>query len=406
MIRSKRALLGRFSKGSAEPFENRPQKAHMALAIKLAKKGLSHTSPNPMVGAVIVKDGTVIGMGWHPYFGGPHGEIQAIQNAVAQGNSPQGAELYVTLEPCCHQGKTPPCTEAIIQAGISKVYIGQVDPNPLVSGKGAERLRRAGIEVEMGLLEDRCQNLNKIFNYYIQTQCPFITLKTAMSVDAKTSDGQGRSQWITSSPARVHGRGLRAEHRAILIGRGTLEKDNPQLTARMDGCRDPIRILVDRQLQSDLSFQLFQNLDKSEVWVYCEEGAPLHRMKAFEELGILVIPCKAPLNLSDVFQNAGSRGIDSILVEGGPTMIGLALATGMANELYTYTAPMLLGGVTSNPMIAGWQAESLEKAQQLKLLESRKIGEDLMLRWSICPSESQFPEISQGSRRSSPCSQA
>ena len=231
---------------------------YMRLAMELALKGGNRVSPNPLVGAVIVKDGEIIGQGYHEEYGGPHAEINALRSADS---SPTGATMYVTLEPCCHHGKTPPCTEALIRSGISRVVVGAKDPNPLVAGRGMEILRESGISVEMSELESECEALNRIFFHYIRTGTPYVVMKYAMTLDGKTATVSGRSRWISGEVSRENVHRTRNMLTAIMTGSGTVLADDPELTCRIEGGRDPIRIICDSRLRIPLDAKVFRNTD-------------------------------------------------------------------------------------------------------------------------------------------------
>lgn len=355
---------------------------YMKLALELAQKGAGQTNPNPMVGAVIVRGGAIIGLGWHKAFGKDHAEVAAIKDARLQGHELQGSTLYVNLEPCCHTGKTPPCTEAIIESGIQKVFVAQEDPNPQVAGKGIKRLRQQGITVTVGLLSEKAEWLNRVFNHFIVTKQPYVRLKTAMSLDGKIATQTGESQWITSTEAREAGRKMRGESMALLTGRGTLEADDPLLTCRTVGLKEPIRILLDRQLQASPDYKLFSpfSLSQGSVWVVCEKGANLAKREAYREKGVRVLELPSPLNLKELVQTLGEEGIDSLHIEAGSTLSGLAIAEGIVQELCTFIAPKLIGGKEAKGLLAEEGVSEIEAATELCMKETKPIGSDLFIR--------------------------
>lgn len=315
---------------------------YMRLALALAQRGQGKVHPNPMVGAVLVKNGQVIGQGYHEQYGGPHAERNALKHCT---QDPAGSTLYVTLEPCCHTGKTPPCTEAIIQSKIARVVIGSRDPNPQVSGKGIERLRAQGITVEVGMLENECNALNTVFFHYIQTGMPYVTLKYAMTLDGKIAAADGTPRSITGTQARAHLHRTRARNAAILIGIGTALADNPLLTCRNGGA-SPIRVVCDTQLRLPLTSQLVRTAKQVPLWLATCQTAP-QKHKPYEQAGckILCMPQKnGQVDLTAVLQALGAAGLDSVLIEGGGVIHTAALREKLVQRLQVYIAPMLLGG--------------------------------------------------------------
>ena len=324
----------------------------MQRAIELAQKGAGWTNPNPLVGAVIVKNGQVIGEGYHQKYGKPHAERNALESCT---ESPAGATMYVTLEPCCHQGKTPPCTDAILEAKLSRVIIGSRDPNPKVAGKGAEVLRSRGIEVQEDFLREQCDLLNPIFFHYITTGLPYVAMKYAMTADGKIATHTGASQWITGEKAREHVHHLRNRHRAILVGAGTVLKDDPALTCRIDGGRNPLRVICDKRLRIPLDSQICQSAAEIPTLVASHQGEEKKR-EALERLGVTVwdIPLKGEqLDLAILFKWLGEQQIDSVLVEGGAAIFGSIQEQNLANRLYCYIAPKLFGGIGAKSPIGG-----------------------------------------------------
>lgn len=374
---------------------------YMHLALTLAKKGLGHTSPNPMVGAVLVKNHIIIGMGFHTAFGKSHAEVEAIKDARNSGHDPRGSTLYVNLEPCAHTGKTPPCTQALIESGIEKVFVAQEDPNPKVSGKGISQLKEAGILVEQGILQEEALWLNRVFNHAIQKKTPYVFLKTAISLDGKTATKAGHSKWITGQVAREEGRKLRGQVMAVLTGRGTLEADNPLMSARTEGTKEPIRIILDRQLRAGCEYQIFskKSLSTSPVWVVCEADAPKVKQKALEDRGIKCLTMPVPFKLANLMNVLGELGIDSLLIESGGTLSGLAITEGIVHELCAFIGPKLIGSKDAKGMLEVSSVVLLEEAPRLSFKEVRALGEDLFIRAVIDPKQNVF------SKEDRPCLQ-
>ena len=325
---------------------------YMKLALQLAVKGCGYVSPNPMVGAVIVKDGRIIGSGYHERYGSYHAERNALASCT---ESPKGATMYVTLEPCCHHGKQPPCVDAILEAGISRVVVACGDPNPLVAGKGINILRKNGILVTEHVLEEECRRLNEVFFHFIQTKRPYVVMKYAMTLDGKIATYTGASKWITSETARTHVQTQRHRYSAIMVGVGTVLADNPLLTCRMEGGRNPIRIVCDTRLRTPLDSQIVQTArEVPTILATCCEEKEKHL--PFEKAGcqILVVPQEnGHINLSVLMQLLGEQGIDSILLEGGATLNWSALQSGIVQKVQAYIAPKLFGGEHAKSPIGG-----------------------------------------------------
>jgi diaminohydroxyphosphoribosylaminopyrimidine deaminase/5-amino-6-(5-phosphoribosylamino)uracil reductase len=293
-------------------------KDYMRKALELAQKGCGWVNPNPMVGAVIVKNHTIIGMGYHKRYGTLHAERQALQNCT---DSPNGATLYVTLEPCCHFGKTPPCTDAIIESGIRRVVIGSFDTNPLVAGKGIEILRKHGIEVEEGVLTEECNKLNEVFFHFIQNKTPYVVMKYAMTMDGKIATYSGKSKWITGKIARERVHKDRHRYSGIMAGVGTIITDNPLLTCRLPGLKSPVRIICDTELKTPLQANVVQTAKqyKTIIATCCTDSM---RIQSYQEAGceVLLMPQKdGHVDLKELMIALGKEGIDSILLEGGQT---------------------------------------------------------------------------------------
>lgn len=355
---------------------------YMRRAIELAKKGAGFVSPNPMVGAVIVKDGRVIGEGYHERCGQLHAERNAI---AALTEDAKGATIYVTLEPCCHYGKTPPCTEAIIENKIAKVVIGSRDPNPLVSGKGAKILRDAGIEVVEDFMRKECDEINPIFFHYITKRIPFVSMKYAMTMDGKIATKTGASKWITGEESREDVQRLRYEHRGIMVGIGTVLADNPMLNCRMDGGRSPIRIIADSHLQIPLESKIVITANEYETIVVTTESCKISnadKVKKLEDAGVCVLEVDEKdghIALSDMMSKLGEKQIDSILLEGGGTLNDAMLRVGFVNRAYVYIAPKVFGGVNAKTPVEGVGVCEPSEATYFNMVESKQFGADLRI---------------------------
>lgn len=350
---------------------------YMHLAIELAKKGCGWVNPNPMVGAVVVKNGKIIGQGYHERYGEPHAE----RNALASCKTPAaGATLYVTLEPCCHHGKTPPCTEAIIKSGISHVVIGSSDPNPLASGQGIAILRSHGIEVTELVAKDECGKLNESFFHYIQNRTPYVVMKYAMTMDGKTATRSGKSQWITGEAARRRVHEDRHRYSAIMVGVGTVIADDPMLTCRLEKGRNPRRIICDTRLRTPLQAKIVNTSDMAST-IIATAVSDTGRHRPYLDAGceIMVIPQKeGHIDLNSLMQRLGEKQIDSLLLEGGGTLNWSALQSGIVNKVQAYLAPKLFGGGGNSP-VEGLGVDSPEGAFLLRSPVITQIGEDVLL---------------------------
>ena len=358
---------------------------YMRRAMELAERGVGFTNPNPMVGAVIVKGGKVIGEGWHERCGEWHAERNAFKNCKV---SAEGATMYVTLEPCCHYGKTPPCTEAIIEHGIARVVIGMEDPNPLVAGKGIAFLREAGIEVVCGIEEEALREQNRVFLKYISTRLPWVALKAAMTLDGKIATRTGDSKWITGAEARAYVHELRHRFMAILVGIGTAVADDPLLNCRIEGrgVRQPIRVVVDSNARLSLESQLVQTAEEYRTIVAYTRFAPEERVKALREAGVEMLLCEEKEGLVDVrnlLELLGQFGIDSILLEGGGSLNYTFLAEGLADELYAFIAPKIVGGMNAKTPVEGLGVEKMADAINLELKNVLNIGDDVLLKLKV-----------------------
>jgi len=353
----------------------------MRRALKLAGKAAGRTSPNPMVGAVIVKNGRVIAEGYHKKAGRPHGEIEALRKA---GKQAKGAQMFVNLEPCCHQGRTPPCTDAIIESGIKEVFVGMRDPNPRVAGKGIRRLKRAGVTVSSGLLKPDCQQLNEVFVKYIETGKPFVILKSALSLDGKIATSTGESQWITGPEARERVHRMRDQVDAILVGAGTVLKDNPRLTTRLRKGKghNPARVILDAKAKIPLKARVFHHADRDRV-VYVTTGkASASRVKRLTDRGIKihVFPSKnGHISLIKLIKLLGQLEIVSVLLEGGSGINASALKAGIVDKVVLFLAPLIIGGESAPGVVGGPGTKSLKQALNIKNLTVTPVGADWMV---------------------------
>lgn len=351
---------------------------YLRQALQLAAKGVGWVAPNPMVGALIVKDGRVIGQGWHQRFGGAHAERNALDSCT---EPPAGASLYVTLEPCCHHGHQPPCTEAIISAGITKVVTGSADVNPLVAGKGIQALRAQGIEVTEGVLEPECNRLNEVFRHYITTRRPFVVLKYAMTLDGKIATSTGASRWITGQAARDHVHTQRHRYSAIMTGLSTVLADDPALTCRMPGGKNPIRIICDTRLRTPLSAQVVQSADRIPTILATCCTDP-DRQRPYQDLGCQIITISQRgdhLDLGMLAAELGRAGIDSILLEGGGTLNWAALESGLVNKVQAYLAPSLFGGQQAKTPIEGMGVALPGEAFRLRNTTIKRLDQDFLI---------------------------
>ena len=355
---------------------------YMQRAINLAERGRGWTSPNPLVGCVIVKNGKIIAEGYHEKIGGWHAERNAILNSDADIT---GATAYVTLEPCCHHGRTPPCSNLLIERGIKKVFIGSRDPNPLVSGKGAKQLRTAGVEVVEDFMREECDKLNPIFFHYIQTKRPYVLLKYAMTADGKIATSTGESKWITGETARAKVQETRHQYSAIMVGVETVLADNPMLNSRMPNARQPIRVVCDSQLRTPLHCQLVQTANeyRTVIATVCED---LQKIEQYRPLGVEMLVCKAKnkrVDLEDLLQKLGEMQIDSLLIEGGSSLNFSALESGVVNRVHCYIAPKLVGGKQAKTPIGGEGIVDLSRAVKLKLVSMEMVGEDILIDYEV-----------------------
>ena len=367
----------------------------MQLALRLARRGYGTTSPNPMVGAVLAKRGQIIGRGWHRKAGEPHAEIEALRDAQKRGHSARGATLFVTLEPCCTHGRTPPCTAAIIAAGIKRVVIGATDPNPQHAGKGFKILRCAGISVTHGILADECARLNEAFNHWIVRRTPFVTVKAAMTLDGKIATASGESKWITGEKARAHGQKLRRGSDAILVGVNTILADDPSLTARSRKSEVRSqnknlrlrRIVLDSRARTPVTAKVVSDEFAALTTIVVGKNAPKNRAAALaKRVNVIVAPTNSKLKTKNsklelrwLLKKLGAESVTSLLVEGGGEVNASFLLGGLAQRVAFFYAPKILGGRDSKKAVAGDGAKNLAEVLQLRDVEWRRLGEDLLL---------------------------
>ena len=351
---------------------------YMKLALDLAKKGCGYVNPNPMVGAVIVKNDEIIGVGYHEKYGELHAERNAIANCIS---SPKDATIYVTLEPCCHYGKTPPCTDAIIESGIKKVVIGSSDPNPLVSGKGVEILRSNNIEVVENVLKDECDKLNEVFFYYMKTKIPYVVMKYAMTMDGKIATYTGKSKWITGEEARLNVHKDRHKYSGIMVGVETVLTDDPMLNCSIQDGKNPTRIICDTNLRTPLDSNIVSSSKNipTIIATCCDNE---DKQKQYIEKGCKVIKISKKdnhLDLNKLMICLGEEKIDSILLEGGGTLNWSALNNNIVNNVQTYISPKLFGGINSKSPVAGIGVENPKQAFYLNNMAIKQIGEDILI---------------------------
>lgn len=352
----------------------------MTRAMRLAEKGAGWTRPNPLVGAVLVRDGAVIGEGWHDHYGGPHAEAAALASSTAD---PAGATLYVTLEPCSHTGKTPPCARLLIDKRIANVVVGMTDPNPLVNGKGIAMLREAGIRVETGILEKKVRRQNEPFIKFITAGEPFVVLKTAMSLDGKIATATGESRWITGEVSRLRVHRLRSRYAAVMTGIGTILADDPQLNVRLKGRthRSPLRIVVDSSLRIPLDARVLRE-DPQLTILAVTEKASGEKIRDLERLGIQVLVCPekaGQVDLNYLMKALGTMEIDSLLIESGGALAWSALESGIVDRVTAFIAPKIIGGAGAPTPVGGAGFADLGHVVTLEEMEMRKTGQDIMI---------------------------
>ena len=353
----------------------------MEMAYGLAERARGHASPNPLVGSVIVRDGAIAGIGFHEEAGRPHAEVNALRMA---GGRARGGTIYVTLEPCVHWGRTPPCVDALLAAGLRRAVISVHDPNPLVHRKGAARLRAAGLEVEVGLLGERNARLNEAYIKYITTRVPFVTVKAAASLDGKTATRTGDSKWISARATREYVHLLRGESDALMVGIGTLLRDDPRLTVRHPtwGRKMVTRVVLDSMLRFPLTARILGTLGSGRVIVFGREGAPAGKAEALREKGVEVVPIDRPLEdggLETVLAELGRREIASLLVEGGGRLETSFVGRRLADRIVLTVSPKLIGGRDARGVLEGRGAALVREALALREMRAFRLGDDLIL---------------------------
>jgi diaminohydroxyphosphoribosylaminopyrimidine deaminase/5-amino-6-(5-phosphoribosylamino)uracil reductase len=351
---------------------------YMRLAITLARKGRGYVSPNPLVGAVIVKNDRIISRGYHQRFGGNHAEINALKNAA---ENVSGSTLYVTLEPCSHEGKTPPCIDSITKHKIARVVIGTIDSNPLVSRQGINYLQSRGIEVKIGVLEPECRKLNEMFFHYMETGLPFVTIKYAQTLDGRIATATGESQWISSEASLKFTHQLRAAHDAILVGAGTVIKDNPELTVRLVRGRNPLRVIVDSELNIPKQSKIFQNISTIPTLIATIKTAADPQFQRLVGSGAEIITVNSDregnVDLKKLFKILAGRKISSILIEGGAQVITSVLKNNLANRMVTIIAPKIIGkGIEA---VGDLNIKKLGAAKKLSIQKVLRRGDDVII---------------------------
>ena len=379
---------------------------YMERAIELASRGIGAVNPNPLVGAVIVKDDCIMGEGYHAKYGELHAERQAIADAIKRGNNIYGAEMYVTLEPCSHTGKQPPCTEAIIDAGIKRVYVGSNDPNPLVSGNGIWALRQAGVEVVTGCMKEQCDKMNYVFFHFITKKIPYVIYKYAMTMDGKICTETGESQWISNESSRNMVQAYRNEFSAIMVGIGTVLSDDPSLLCHLNDqendqennqdnesedrhlYRNPIRIILDSELRIPLDSKVVQTADKARTYIASlaeNEKKNREKIRELKNMGIgtLLIPAdeNGKVGLDKLMLQLGKMNIDGVLLEGGGTLAWSMISKGYVNEVRTFIAPKVFGGTNAKTPVAGEGIKSIDMAKYFELKELENIDGDIYARY-------------------------
>jgi diaminohydroxyphosphoribosylaminopyrimidine deaminase/5-amino-6-(5-phosphoribosylamino)uracil reductase len=354
---------------------------YMQMALDLAAKAMGRTSPNPMVGAVVVRDGRVVGRGYHARAGTPHAEVHALREA---GSAARGATLYVTLEPCCHHGRTGPCTEAVIGAGVSRVVMAMTDPNPLVAGKGAQRLKEAGLQVECGVLEQEARRLNEVFIKYITTGLPFVVMKTAMSLDGKIATAGGESRWITGPESREFVHRLRDRYDAILAGVGTVLADDPSLTTRLtqgEG-KDPVRVILDSRARTPCHARVINQVSEAPTIIVTTPGAPRENVRLLQENGAEIMEMPGDANgvdLAALLRELGRREITSLLVEGGARVNGSFIKHNLVDKVYWFVAPKIIGGDGAPGPVGGEGVSLLRDAPEIDHISINRYGKDICI---------------------------
>lgn len=351
----------------------------MNLALDLAKKGVGKVNPNPLVGAVLVKGGKIIGSGYHEHFGGPHAEVNAISNTK---ESTKDATLYVTLEPCCHYGKTPPCTKLIIESGIKRVVVAMMDPNPKVCGKGIEELLNSGIEVCTGILEEEAKKLNEKFIKYITRETPFVLYKSAMSMDGKICTSKGDSKWISCEESRSFCQNLRNEYAAIMVGINTVIADNPSLTTRIENGHNPLRIVVDSNLKVPANSTILNDGNDTLILTTVNYTSVKHQYSYLNKPNVRIISIKSlddHIDLKDAMKKVYDLGIDSILIEGGGTLGFSAFKEGIIDKINFFLCPLIVGGTNAKSPVEGTGFEAIKNCVSINSITTKNVGKDILI---------------------------
>jgi len=356
---------------------------YMRLALRLARKGEGKTSPNPMVGAVVVKGNAIVGTGYHHRAGEPHAEVLALRQA---GERAKGATLYLNLEPCDHFGKTPPCTRAILKAGIQRVVAGMKDPNPLVSGRGIKRLKEAGVRVEVGTCKEACQELNAAFVKGMITGTPWVILKAAVSLDGKAATRSGDSRWISSGASRRQVHRLRRRVDAVMVGIGTVRSDDPLLNIRLPGkrvARQPLRVVIDSRLRIPLASRIVRTAEGFPTLVVTTPAAPADKRERLKKAGVKVLVIRGDrrgrVKLRPLMRELRHMGVQSVLLEGGPALNAGALEERIVDRILLFVAPKIIGGRVAPGMIGGRGIWRMKNARPAEILKVRRVGPDLMI---------------------------
>ena len=354
-------------------------KLYMQKALELASKGSGKTSPNPMVGAVLVKGDNIIASDYHRKAGSAHAEVLVLKKA---GRKARGATLYVNLEPCCHiEKKTPPCTTRIIQSGIKRLVVAMTDPNPKVSGKGMKEIKKAGIKTKVGVMKKEAEKLNEVFTRFIKGKSPFVILKIAQSLDGKIATAAGESKWITSAKAREHVHRLRNEVDALLVGIGTIKTDNPSLDCRKKNGKNPYRVIVDSSLEISLNAKALKHSDRKTI-IATTKTAPKNKIALLEKRGIKVLIIKdkaSKVDLRILMKELSRLNVLSVMIEGGSSIAASALSGRIVDKVLFFVAPKIIGGKDAIPSVGGKSPNSLKKALKLINFESIKVGKDILI---------------------------
>lgn len=350
----------------------------MGMALALARKAAGRTSPNPMVGAVLVRGGRLVGRGYHRQVGGPHAEIVALS---AAGDAARGATLYVTLEPCSHYGRTPPCVKALIDAGVTRVVAGMIDPNPLVAGRGVRALKRSGVAVDVPVRELECRRANEVFVKHVTSQLPFVVLKLAASLDGRIATFTGDSRWVTGQIARRYVHGLRGRYDAVLVGSGTVLADDPQLTCRLPKGRDPWRVVLDGRLRTPIDATVLKQTPAEKTILVTGDRSSPTKIKQLKSLGVQVWSFSlrnGTIPFRQLLRRLGRTGITGVMIEGGAVTAGRAIAEGVVDKVLCFYAPKLIGG-DGMPMVGDLGVNRMADCGQLRITHVERLGEDVLV---------------------------